>query len=99
MGKRLQKLHVLPVESIEAFVAEGELVFASTGDERFLLEKTLRDLEARLDPERFARVHKQAIEFGKVGRAPTDYEGRRNRAASEWPDHRDQQALRPGAAA
>ena len=61
VGKRLQKMHVLPVANIEAFVAEGELVFALTSEGRFLLEKTLRELEDRLDSEQFARVHKGAI--------------------------------------
>jgi two-component system LytT family response regulator len=61
VGKRLQKLHVLAVDAIDAFVAEDELVFAVTASGRFLVDRTLRDLEARLDPERFARVHKRAI--------------------------------------
>jgi two-component system, LytTR family, response regulator len=61
VGKRLQKLHVLALETIEVFVADNELVFAVTGSGRFLVDKTLRDLEARLDGGRFARVHKQAI--------------------------------------
>jgi two-component system LytT family response regulator len=59
--KRFQKLHVLPVSAIEAFVAEGELVFALTSEGKFCIDKTLRDLEGRLDPEQFARVHKGAI--------------------------------------
>jgi two-component system, LytTR family, response regulator len=61
VGKRLHKLHVLPVESIEAFLTEDDLVFALTADGRFLVEKTLDDLEAELDPARFVRVHRQAI--------------------------------------
>jgi two-component system LytT family response regulator len=61
VGKRLQKLHVLAVDTIDAFVAEDELVFAVNASGRFLVDRTLRDLESRLDPERFARVHKRAI--------------------------------------
>jgi two-component system LytT family response regulator len=61
VGKRLHKLHVLPVESIQAFLAEQELVFAVTPQGRFLVNSTLRDLEARLDPDCFARAHKQTI--------------------------------------
>lgn len=60
-GKRLQRLHVLGVESIEAFVADEELVFAVNAEGRFLLNSTLRDLEARLNPEQFVRIHKSAI--------------------------------------
>lgn len=67
VGKRLQKLHVLAVNSIEAFVSEGELVFAVNGDGRFLVERTLRDLEASLDADRFMRVHKQVlVNLGRI---------------------------------
>ena len=61
VGKRLQRMHVLPVDAIECFVSEDELVFAANPEGRFLLNTTLRDLEARLDAEQFARVHKSAI--------------------------------------
>lgn len=60
-GKRLQKYHVLAVEQIQAFIADDELVFALTSAGRFLISMTLRDLETRLDPAQFARVHKQTI--------------------------------------
>jgi two-component system LytT family response regulator len=61
IGKRLQRMHVLSVESIEYFICENELVFAAGADGRFLLNTTLRNLETRLDPEQFTRVHKSAI--------------------------------------
>jgi two-component system LytT family response regulator len=61
VGKHLQQWHVLPIETVEAFVAEHELVFALTIHGRFLVNRTLRELEDRLDPDRFVRVHKQAI--------------------------------------
>jgi two-component system LytT family response regulator len=61
VGKHRQTFHVLSLDSIEAFVAEQTLVFAVTDRGRFLVDATLRDLETRLDAERFARVHKQTI--------------------------------------
>ncbi len=61
VGKHLNRLHVLPIETIEAFVTSDELVFAVTNSGRFLIERTLRDLEALLPPDKFARVHKQTI--------------------------------------
>ena len=61
VGKFGNTLHVVPIDTIEAFVSEQELVFAHTATGRFLLNKTLRDLEARLDGATFVRVHKQAI--------------------------------------
>jgi DNA-binding LytR/AlgR family response regulator len=61
VGKHLQQWHVLPIETVEAFVAEQELVFAVTAQGRFLVNRTLRDLETRLGADRFVRVHKQTI--------------------------------------
>jgi two-component system LytT family response regulator len=61
VGKRLQRIPVLPVENIAYCVAEDELVFAATVEGLFLLNATLGDLEARLDPEHFVRVYKSAI--------------------------------------
>ena len=67
VGKQRHTLHVLPVETIEAFLADQELVFAVTARGRFLVNRTLRDLEEQLDPARFVRVHKQAIvNLGKL---------------------------------
>jgi DNA-binding LytR/AlgR family response regulator len=61
VGKYLQQWHVLPIDTIEAFIADQQLVFAITARGRFLVNRTLRDLEARLDADRFVRVHKQTI--------------------------------------
>ena len=61
VGKHLQQWHVLPIDTIEAFIADQQLVFAITARGRFLVNRTLRDLEARLDADRFVRVHKQTI--------------------------------------
>ena len=61
VGKQRHEFHVIAVEVVEAFVAEQELVFALTSNGRFLVEKTLRELEAALDAHRFARVHRCAI--------------------------------------
>ena len=61
VGKQRHEFHVIPVEVVEAFEAEWELVFAITSKGRFLVEKTLRELEAALDVRRFARVHRCTI--------------------------------------
>jgi two-component system LytT family response regulator len=67
VGRHRQQLHVLPVESIEVFVADGDVVYASTAAARFAVDKSLRDLETVLDEGRFARVHKHAIvNLGKL---------------------------------
>ena len=61
VGKRRQEWHVLPIGTVEAFVADEELVFAVTSEGRFLVNRTLRDLERQLHPDDFLRVHKQAL--------------------------------------
>jgi two-component system LytT family response regulator len=61
VGKQRQALHVLPIDTIDAFVIEGELVFALTASGRFQIDRSLRELEAALDVDQFARVHKSVI--------------------------------------
>jgi DNA-binding LytR/AlgR family response regulator len=61
VGRHLRTWHVLPVDEIEAFVVDDGLVFAVTARGRFLVDRTLRGLQATLSPERFVRVHKRAI--------------------------------------
>ena len=67
VGKHRNTLHVLSVDTIEAFVADRSRCSRSPSRGRFLVNRTLRDLEGRLDPDRFVRVHKQAIvNLGKL---------------------------------
>ena len=62
VGQRKSKSHILQVSEIQAFLCTDEQVYAVTADqERSLLNHTLKDLEARLNPNRFMRVHRQAI--------------------------------------
>ena len=62
VGRRSNKLQIIPAETIQAFVTDRELVFAITAAKgRLLVNHTLRELEARLDPEHFVRVHKGTI--------------------------------------
>ena len=62
VGQRKSKTYILPISDIQAFVSTDEQVYAVTANqERSVLNHTLIDLEARLNPNRFVRVHKQAI--------------------------------------
>jgi two-component system, LytTR family, response regulator len=51
----------LPVERVSWFEADGDYVIAHAGDARHVLHLALSRLEARLDPLRFARVHRAHI--------------------------------------
>ena len=61
VGRRSNKLQIIPVGTIQAFVTDSELVFAINAEGRLLVNHTLKELEARLDPEHFVRVHKGTI--------------------------------------
>jgi len=61
IGKRRQELHLLALDDVDAFVVQEELVFAITTTGRFLVEKTLRQLEGVLDGGRFVRIHRCAV--------------------------------------
>ena len=56
-----QKMVVINVADVVAFESEDRLVFARTASARLVLNITMKELEDRLDPEVFCRVHKQAI--------------------------------------
>lgn len=52
---------ILRADEITWFGAEDKLVFAATDGDRHWIHFTLDQLEQRLDPRRFARVHRGAI--------------------------------------
>ena len=52
---------ILRADEVLWFGAEEKLVFAATGSDRHYVNFTLDQLERRLDPRRFARVHRSAI--------------------------------------
>lgn len=56
-----QRQLILKSEEVYWFGAEDKLVFAATATDRHYVNFTLDQLERRLDPKRFARVHRAAI--------------------------------------
>lgn len=52
---------VLPVSQVDFFKAEDGLVFWVEGQARHLVDETLADLESRLNPGHFMRVHRNAL--------------------------------------
>ncbi|MEM7665302.1 MAG: LytTR family transcriptional regulator DNA-binding domain-containing protein [Pseudomonadota bacterium] len=49
------------VDSIEHIDAAGDYMIISTGDNSLVLRETMKDLERRLDPRKFQRVHRSTI--------------------------------------
>jgi two-component system LytT family response regulator len=52
---------ILKADEVLWFGAEEKLVFAATANDRHYVNFTLDQLERKLDPRRFARVHRSAI--------------------------------------
>jgi len=51
----------VPTDEVEWIEADGNYARIHTRGRDFLLRDTMRALEARLDPERFVRIHRSAI--------------------------------------
>ena len=55
--RRRDEIIIVPVNQIASIVAEGELLYLTTGKgERHTITYRLKDLEARLDPSQFIRL-------------------------------------------
>ena len=59
--RRGSKLVVIGIEEVAVFESENKLVFMRTAEGRFLVNLSMKEIEERVDPELFCRVHKQAI--------------------------------------
>lgn len=51
----------LPVEQILYITAEDKYLNLHTADKRYLLRETLSNLETKLDPARFVRIHRSHL--------------------------------------
>ena len=51
----------LQVGTIDWIYAAGDYMCIKTGDNTLILRQTMKDLEKRLDPRRFQRVHRSTI--------------------------------------
>jgi len=60
-GRRGPRIYLLAPHEILWFEAEGELVFARSGAHRYLVSRTLAELDASLDPRQFFRCHRSFI--------------------------------------
>lgn len=58
VGNRIQFVELAQVTHL---YAQDKLTYASTGDRTVVVDHTLTDLERRLDPNRWVRIHRSAI--------------------------------------
>lgn len=60
-SKTGDKIHILSDDEVVYFASENKLVFAFLVDSKHLLNYTLEELQGRLDPEKFFRIHRSTI--------------------------------------
>lgn len=60
--KKRDDIYLVPVMDVASIVADGELLHITTAEnERFVINFRLKDLESRLDAERFIRLSRSAL--------------------------------------
>lgn len=60
--KNRDEIHLVAVDEIASIVADGELLHITTGEnDKYVINFRLKDLEARLAPEKFIRLSRGAL--------------------------------------
>jgi len=55
------KVEFVDVANVTHFFAQDKLTYAATAGRNYVIEQTIAELERRLDPKQFCRVHRSAI--------------------------------------
>jgi DNA-binding LytR/AlgR family response regulator len=70
------ELVLQPVDEVDYFFASDKYTLAMSGSKEMVLRMSLKDLEASLDPEKFWRVHRNAIvRVAAIARVKSDLRG------------------------
>lgn len=73
---RNNELILLATEEVDCFLASDKYTLALVADRECVLRRPLKDLEASLDPEKFWRVHRNAIvRVAAIARVKNDLRG------------------------
>jgi two-component system LytT family response regulator len=56
-----ERISFLPLDDVTHFVAQDKLTFAVVAGRRHCVDQTIVDLERRLDPANFLRIHRSAL--------------------------------------
>jgi two-component system, LytTR family, response regulator len=56
-----ERVVFVELETVTHFLAEDKLTFAVTGEKRFVVDSPIADLERKLDPKRFFRIHRSTL--------------------------------------
>ena len=56
-----ERIHILDLPKVMYFFAQDKLTYAATEGKNYVVDHTISDLEARLDPRRFCRIHRASL--------------------------------------
>jgi two-component system LytT family response regulator len=56
-----ERISFLPLDDVTHFTAQDKLTFAVVNGRRHCVDQTIADLERRLDPAKFLRIHRSAL--------------------------------------
>ena len=56
-----ERISFLPLDDVTHFIAQDKLTFAVVNGRRHCVDQTIADLEHRLDPAKFLRIHRSAL--------------------------------------
>jgi two-component system LytT family response regulator len=56
-----ERISFLPLDDVTHFIAQDKLTFAVVAGRRHCVDQTIADLERRLDPAKFLRIHRSAL--------------------------------------
>jgi two-component system LytT family response regulator len=56
-----ERVHFLELGRITHFFAEDKLTYAATAEKNWVVDRTIAELEEKLNPTRFVRVHRSTI--------------------------------------
>jgi two-component system LytT family response regulator len=55
------RIHILDLPKVMYFFAQDKLTYAATDGKNYVVDHTVSDLESRLDPRRFCRIHRACL--------------------------------------
>ncbi len=56
-----ERVHFIELSRVTHFYAEDKLTYAATPERNWVVDRTIAELEKKLDPGRFVRVHRSAL--------------------------------------
>lgn len=56
-----ERIHILELQKVLYFFAQDKLTYAATESKNYVVDHTIAELEERLDPRQFCRIHRSSL--------------------------------------